>query len=438
MHFQVGDGDKDPEDVRSWPRCRLLEPHAVAALAHAPDEGDAAEKTGRLLNQYALHLRARADYTEAEPLYRRSIRVDEASLGPEHPHVATDLNNLAQLLQRHEPARRGRAAHAARAWHRRTRLRPRSPERRHPPQQSGAAPPSHEPARRGRAAHAPRARHRRTQPTAPITRASPSASTIWRNSSKPPTGSPRPSRSCGARLPSTNTPTARITRTSPATSTIWRSCSKPRTGWPRPSRSCGARSPSTKHAYGPDHPNVAIRLNNLAGLLTRHQPARRGRAAHAPRARHRRNKPTAPITRASPDDLNNLARGSLQSHEPARRGRAAHAAARLAIDETRLGPDHPNVAIRLNNLAQLLKATNRLAEAEPLMRRALAIDENTLRPRSPERRHRPQQSGAAPPSHQPARRGRAADAARARYIHGEPWAGSSEYEDGGEELRAIT
>jgi hypothetical protein len=32
------------------------------------------------------------------------------------------------------------------------------------------------------------------------------------------------------------------------------------------------------------------------------------------------------------------------------------------------------VAIRLNNLATLLQATNRLAEAEPLMRRALTID----------------------------------------------------------------
>ena len=47
----------------------------------------------------------------------------------------------------------------------------------------------------------------------------------------------------------------------------------------------------------------------------------------------------------------------------------------LAIDEASYGNDHPTVAIRLNNLAQLLKATNRLAEAEPLMRRALAIDE---------------------------------------------------------------
>jgi tetratricopeptide (TPR) repeat protein len=47
----------------------------------------------------------------------------------------------------------------------------------------------------------------------------------------------------------------------------------------------------------------------------------------------------------------------------------------LAIDEASYGNDHPDVARDLNNLALLLKVTNRLAEAEPLMRRALAIDE---------------------------------------------------------------
>jgi hypothetical protein len=45
----------------------------------------------------------------------------------------------------------------------------------------------------------------------------------------------------------------------------------------------------------------------------------------------------------------------------------------LDIDEASLGPDHPTVARDLNNLASLLHDTNRLAEAEPLMRRALAI-----------------------------------------------------------------
>jgi tetratricopeptide (TPR) repeat protein len=47
----------------------------------------------------------------------------------------------------------------------------------------------------------------------------------------------------------------------------------------------------------------------------------------------------------------------------------------VANDIDNYGPDHPEVAASLNNLASLLQATNRLAEAEPLMRRALAIDE---------------------------------------------------------------
>ena len=55
----------------------------------------------------------------------------------------------------------------------------------------------------------------------------------------------------------------------------------------------------------------------------------------------------------------------------------------LAIDEASLGPDHPTVAIRLNNLASLLEATNRLSEAEPLYRRALVIDEASLGPDHP-------------------------------------------------------
>jgi tetratricopeptide (TPR) repeat protein len=54
------------------------------------------------------------------------------------------------------------------------------------------------------------------------------------------------------------------------------------------------------------------------------------------------------------------------------------AADALAIDEMSLGAGHPNVAIRLTNLASLLQATNRFAEAEPMMCRALAILENSL------------------------------------------------------------
>jgi tetratricopeptide (TPR) repeat protein len=71
------------------------------------------------------------------------------------------------------------------------------------------------------------------------------------------------------------------------------------------------------------------------------------------------------------------ARGQFRAAEPLYR-RA------LAIDERSYGPDHPEVARDLNNLAGLLQATNRLGEAEPLYRRALAIDERSYGPDHPE------------------------------------------------------
>ena len=45
----------------------------------------------------------------------------------------------------------------------------------------------------------------------------------------------------------------------------------------------------------------------------------------------------------------------------------------LAIYEKSLGPDHPNVARELNNLAGLYYATDRREEAEHLYQRALVV-----------------------------------------------------------------
>ncbi|MDI1310558.1 tetratricopeptide repeat protein, partial [Prosthecobacter sp.] len=81
-------------------------------------------------------------------------------------------------------------------------------------------------------------------------------------------------------------------------------------------------------SYGPDHPTVAICLNNLAQLL---------------KATNRLEEAEEPMRRA------------------------------LKIDEASYGSDHPTVARGLNNLALLFKKTNRLAEAEGPMRRALGI-----------------------------------------------------------------
>src|SRR5262245_45216642 len=50
----------------------------------------------------------------------------------------------------------------------------------------------------------------------------------------------------------------------------------------------------------------------------------------------------------------------------------------LALLEKQLGPDHPDVAQLLNNLAELYRNQGRYADAEPLYRRALAIREKAL------------------------------------------------------------
>ena len=115
-------------------------------------------------------------------------------------------------------------------------------------------------------------------------------------------------------------------------------------------------------SFGPDHPNVAIGLNNLAQLLQDTNRLAEAEPLIAARSRSTRRATARiiPMWRRPQQS-----RAAASGHEPPRRGRAADRRA-LAIDETSFGPDHPNVAIGLNNLAQLLQATNRLAEAEPL------------------------------------------------------------------------
>ena len=46
-----------------------------------------------------MPLMCQGKFTEAEPLYGRATEIWETALGPEHPNVATALNNRAGLLE---------------------------------------------------------------------------------------------------------------------------------------------------------------------------------------------------------------------------------------------------------------------------------------------------------------------------------------------------
>jgi tetratricopeptide (TPR) repeat protein len=82
------------------------------------------------------------------------------------------------------------------------------------------------------------------------------------------------------------------------------------------------------------------------------------------------------------------AAGDLGQGTAARRG-SSLAAERflrraIAAAERVHGPDHPGLAVSLDQLAALYQATGRWAEAEPLLKRAVAIDAKTLDPEHPE------------------------------------------------------
>jgi len=99
VHIVNASFPKDSYDVRTWPVCLPLIPHASTSLSHAEATQFASNKTARLLNQMGLYLKARAEYAQAKKMYERAIAIDEAALGPDHPNVAIRLNNLGNVLR---------------------------------------------------------------------------------------------------------------------------------------------------------------------------------------------------------------------------------------------------------------------------------------------------------------------------------------------------
>ena len=89
----------ESNDVRFWPACEALLTHALAVAEHAQECGVALAQVSLLLNQTGIYLKSRAQYAKAEPLYRRALEIKEKISGPDHPDVATGLNNLAGLLR---------------------------------------------------------------------------------------------------------------------------------------------------------------------------------------------------------------------------------------------------------------------------------------------------------------------------------------------------
>ena len=362
----------ETEDVRTWPLLGVLAPHALA-VARCADAVHIGQPTAQLMNDLGMLYHSRAQYSEAEPLLRRALAIDEKANGPEHPDVGRDLNNLAGLLQ---------------ATNRMTEAEPLM--RRVADIFTNAYGLDHPLVARSfnNLAQVLKATVRLDE-----------AELLYRRALT------ISERAVGVGDPDVAICLNNLAQLLNATNRL------------------DEAEPLMRRAlaidekfYGTDHPKVAVRLNNLARLLQ--DTNRLGEAEplmrrvvelftnaygldHPLVAGSFINlaellKATNKLPEAEPliqqalaidekfygrdhpnvaGDLNTMARflqATHRLHEAEPLFRRA-----LAIHEKSFGVDHPSVAISLNNLAELLKATNRLPEAEPLTLRALAIDEKS-------------------------------------------------------------
>ena len=87
------------DDVRTWPVCARLLPHALVAVGHSEELEVALEHAGGLLNQVGVYLMGRAQSPQARAVYERALAIDEAAYGQEHPTVGIRVSNLGSVLQ---------------------------------------------------------------------------------------------------------------------------------------------------------------------------------------------------------------------------------------------------------------------------------------------------------------------------------------------------
>ena len=96
----------NPANVTTWPKLLPLEGHVHAVFSSTTDFEPSSiagcdwhNALSFLYNQLGILSKERAEWEEADPLYRRALAIDEASYGENHPEVAINLNNLANLLE---------------------------------------------------------------------------------------------------------------------------------------------------------------------------------------------------------------------------------------------------------------------------------------------------------------------------------------------------
>jgi CHAT domain-containing protein/Tfp pilus assembly protein PilF len=312
---------------------------ALTVLLRMPAvAGPAALAEAEFLHLQAAALYSEGHYTEAEPLFKRVLEIDETEFGPDHAKIATDLENLADLYRV-----QGRAAEAGPLYDRSLAIREKTLGSEHVQVADILNKQGMLSFAQGRYAEAEQAFKRalaiKEKQLGPD---HPDVATILVNLAL----------AYGAQ--------GRYAEAAPL----------------------NERALAIKEKQlGPDSPDVAVGLNSQAMMYF--AQGRYGEAEQAfKRALAIKEKQLGPDHPDVAAILNNLA---LTYIRQTRYAEAEPALKRvLAIKEKELGPTHSDVATVLNNLANLYDLQGRYGDAEELFRRTLAIKEEALGPDHPD------------------------------------------------------
>jgi tetratricopeptide (TPR) repeat protein len=99
LNLLQADFPSNCEEVETWPTCKRLLPHVLAACTHAEHLEVARAATGWLLDRAAAYIGSRGQYHEAKGIAERALRVTLLEFESKHQAVGKPLFTLATILR---------------------------------------------------------------------------------------------------------------------------------------------------------------------------------------------------------------------------------------------------------------------------------------------------------------------------------------------------
>ena len=369
----------ESDDVRTWPQCARLLPHALEAARHTEELEVAQEPTGRILNQVGVYLRGRAQFPAARAAFERALKIVEAAFGPDHPNVATTVNNLGLVLQELGDLEGAKSNYERALKIDEAAFGPDHPEVASIVGNLGGLLQALDDLDGAKSAY----QRALTIDEAAYGPNHPKVATCVTNLGGllQLLGDLQGSRSAYERALKIDEAAfgpdhANVARDVNNLGTLLRDL-----GDLEGAKSNYERALKiSEAAYGPNHPEVAIRLSNL-GLVLQDLGDLKGAKAAIDRALNIDEAAYGPDHPNVGRDLNNL--GIVLRHMGDLKAARAACERALEIDEAAYGPDHPNLARDVNNLGGVLQDLGDLKAARAAYERALEIDEAAYGPDHP-------------------------------------------------------